>query len=154
MYNVRDMDRMLKSMLIHHGGSNETVKSNFVISCLAFRSSIPILKNSYQPQKQINYHRKILLHSHITCLYYLTIMQHFLFMCFLFQWYFSSLDYAIVSLLLHNRILEDIGKGTTYKIKGFLYCFRNNKNHLEYTHTQRQTYKSPHQTKSLIPNTQ
>ena len=41
MYNVRVMDWMLKSMLIHQKDSKGMVKSNFVTSCLAFRNSIP-----------------------------------------------------------------------------------------------------------------
>ena len=43
------------------------------------------------------------------------------------QWYFSSLDHATISLLPHNKILDDIAKRTTDKPKGFLYCHEINK---------------------------
>ena len=39
--NVRDMSWMLKSMSIHQKDSKIMVKYNFVISCLAFKGSIP-----------------------------------------------------------------------------------------------------------------
>ena len=58
-------------------------------------------------------------------------------MCFLLQCYFYSLDHAIVPLLSHNKILNDIAKGTTHKLKDFLCYYRSNKNHLERTYTQR-----------------
>ena len=136
---------------MHQMDSKGIVKFNFVTSCLAFSGSIPT--NSHQPQKHVGYCRKNLLHSHITSIYYLTTRYHLLYMCFLFQWYFSSLDYVTVPLLSHNRILDNIAKGTTHKLKGFLCCYRSNKHHLECIHTQRQTYESPHQTESLIPST-
>ena len=48
-------------------------------------------------------------------------------MHFIFQWYFSSLDYATNPLLSLNSILDDIANGTTYKLKDFLCCYRSNK---------------------------
>ena len=43
MYNVKDMDWMLKSMSIHQNNNKRIVESNFVTSCLAFRGSIPTI---------------------------------------------------------------------------------------------------------------
>ena len=48
MYNVRDMSWMLESMSIHQKDSKGMVKSNFVTSCFAFRSSIPIEVHYYK----------------------------------------------------------------------------------------------------------
>ena len=121
------------------------VKFNFITSYLAFRGSIPT--NSYQPQKYTMYCRKNLLYSHVTFLYYPTARYHLLFICSLLQWYFSSLDYATI---LDNSILNNTTNGNTHKLKGFLCCYRNNKNHLECTHSLRQTCESPHQTESPI----
>ena len=41
MYNVRNMDVILKSMSIHQKDSKGIVKPKFVTSCLTFRDSIP-----------------------------------------------------------------------------------------------------------------
>ena len=46
MYNVRDMDWILKSMSIRQNDNKGVVKSNFVTSCLAFRGSILIGNSS------------------------------------------------------------------------------------------------------------
>ena len=74
-------------------------------------------------------------------------------LCFLFQWYFSFLDQATVPLLSHNNILDDIAKRPIHKPKGFLSCYRSNKNHLECIHNWKQTYEIPHQTENPIPST-
>ena len=78
----------------------------------------------------------------------LSITRYHLFsICSLLQWYFSYLDYATVP---YNNILDNIANGNTHKLKGFLCCYRSNKNHLECTHSLRQSCESPHQTESPI----
>ena len=121
------------------------VKSNFITSYVAFRGLI--LTNSHQPQKQTGYYRKNLLYSHVTSLYYLTTRHHLFSICSLLQWYFSYLDYATIP---YNNILDNIANGNTHKLKGFLCCYRSNKNHLECTHSLRQTCGSLSQTESPI----
>ena len=121
------------------------VKSNFITSYLAFRSLIPT--NSYQPQKQTRYYRKNLLYSYVTFLYHPTTKYHLFSICSLLQWYFSSLDYATIP---YNSILDNIANGNTHKPKGFLCCYRSNKNHSECTHSQKQTCESPHHTENPI----
>ena len=106
------------------------VKSNFITSYLAFRGLIPT--NSYQPQKQTRYYRKNLLYSYVTFLYHPTTRYHLFSISSLLQWYFSSLDYATIP---NNSILDNIDNINTDKPKGFLCCYRSNKNHLECTHS-------------------
>ena len=151
---------MLKSMSIYQRDNKGIVKSNFITLCLAFRGSIPT--NSYQPQSsRLDTAEKNLLYNYITFLYHPTTRYHLFSICSLLQWYFSSLD-SICSLLQwyfssldyatipYNSILDNIANGNTHKPKGFLCCYISNKNHLECTHSQRQTCESPHQTESPI----
>ena len=137
---------MLKSISMHRRDNKWIVKFNFVTSCLAFSGLIPT--NSHQSQKQTGHCRKNLLHNHITILYYYTKLGSTSSLCVFFS--SGTLELVTVPLLSLNRILDNIVKGTTHKPKGFLCCYRSNKNHLECTHTQRQTCESPYQTESLI----
>lgn len=50
-------------------------------------------------------------------------------MHFLFQWYLGYLDCAITLLLSNDNILDDIVKGTTFKPKKFLCCFKRSNNY-------------------------
>ena len=87
-----------------------------------------------------SYHLPILSHNKVTLPLYVFPLLVLLY----------SLDHAIIVLLSHNRILNNIAKGTTHKPKCFLCCYRSNKNNLVWTHTQRQTCESSYQTQSLI----
>ena len=41
MYNTSDIGRILKSTSMHKKNNKGTMKSNFVVSCITFRGSIP-----------------------------------------------------------------------------------------------------------------
>ena len=51
MYNVRDIDWMLKSMSIHQRDNKGIVKFNFLTSCLTFMGSIPTVIRSFEFDK-------------------------------------------------------------------------------------------------------
>ena len=53
MYNVRDMDIMLKSMSIHKMDSKGLVKFDFITSYLAFKDSIPIFTTQIEKKIKI-----------------------------------------------------------------------------------------------------
>ena len=146
---------MLKSMSIYYRDNNGIV--NFVISCLTQLSltllhHVLLLRAQFEqtptsPKSRLGTVEKI--YSIVTSPFY-TIPQQGITcfsICSLLQWYFSYLDYATVP---YNNILDNIANGNTHKLKGFLCCYRSNKNHLECTHSLRQSCESPHQTESPI----
>ena len=156
MYNVRYMYLLLNSMLMYKRDNKRIVKSDFVTLYVAFRGSI--LTNFHQPQKQTGHCRKNLLYNYITFLNYLINQVIFLFHMFSFlvvTWFFRLCHHPII---IKNRILDDTTKGTTLssykkhlKPSDFLCYFKNKKNHLKCTNTQRQTCKIPHHIEILIP---
>ena len=83
-----------------------------------------------------SYHLPVPSHNKVTLSLYV----------FPFQWYFSFLYHSTISLLSHNRILEDIVKELPISQKVSFVAMETTKNHLECTHTQMQTYKSSYQT--------
>ena len=53
MYNVRDLNLMLKSMSIHKMDSKGLVKFDFITSYLAFKDSIPIFTTQIEKKIKI-----------------------------------------------------------------------------------------------------
>ena len=53
MYNVRNMDIMLKSMSTHKMDSKGLVKFDFITSYLAFKDSIPIFTTQIEKKIKI-----------------------------------------------------------------------------------------------------
>ena len=53
MYNVRDLNLMLKSMSMHKNDNKGLVKFDFITSYLAFKNSIPIFTTQIEKKIKI-----------------------------------------------------------------------------------------------------